>query len=75
MAKVELTLKIDGKVAGQLKHEGPLDIQVIGEASSMITTKMMTAMQEEQAEELAAANEAEREAARIEAEAENADRS
>lgn len=72
--KLEVILSIDSKVVRSVKHTGPLDIQVIGEASNMITTELIEVLNEEQAEALQAADEAEREAARIEAEAENAER-
>ena len=72
--KLEVTLSIDGKVVRAVKHIGPVDIGVIGNATSMITTELMGVINKEQAEALAADHESEVASALIEAEAEAQER-
>lgn len=72
--KLEVTLSIDGKVVNAVKHTGPVDIGVIGNATSMITTELMEVINKEQAEALAADHESEVASALIEAEAEAQER-
>ena len=72
--KLEVILSIDGKVVRAVKHIGPVDIGVIGSATSMITTELMEVINKEQAEALAADHESEVASALIEAEAEAQER-
>ncbi|AVR56959.1 hypothetical protein PBI_TRISCUIT_86 [Microbacterium phage Triscuit] len=75
MAKIEIELKIDGeKQPIKLPKAKTLDIATIGEISNQVTTHLMNAMVRETADQLAEQNEAEIEAARIEAEQINAER-
>ncbi|WNO27838.1 hypothetical protein SEA_HUWBERT_87 [Microbacterium phage Huwbert] len=75
MAKIELELKIDGeKQQIKLPKAKTLDIATIGEISNQVTVHLMNAMVRETADQLAAENEEEIEAARLEAEKINADR-
>lgn len=74
VTKMEVTLSIDSKVVNSVKHTGPLDIQVIGDAAAMVTNELIEVMQSEQAEQLEAESQAEVERHRLEAEAEAQER-
>jgi hypothetical protein len=73
MAKIELTLKINGVDQDMpALGDAPLDLQRVGDISSAVTLSLMAALNEEQAEAMAASEAAEIEAARVEAETINA---